>query len=324
MKLIDLVFVFAMILSSQQIQGSMYHHGPTQEWKKENTLPFDELILSWNAQRPTDGTFLFYIRIKANEWSPWLLYATWGSSGQSSFSETLQDGSARLHQDTLEMLNGKKATGFEIKITAEGNAAIDNIYALHVYTNGDKLQESIPFYKGPAVYIDVPGLSQMTLDHPRYCDLCSPTSTTAVTRFLTENDTIDPVNFAQKVWDSGFDIFGNWVFSVAQAASLLGPEWHCWVERLNCFEGIYSRLQQGKPVIISVRGPLTGSAQPYAQGHLMAVIGFDPLHQQVICMDSAFPTDEETHVRYKLSDFMAAWERRGRVAYIFDKIDKIP
>jgi hypothetical protein len=68
-----------------------------------------------------------------------------------------------------------------------------------------------------------------------------------------------------------------------------------------------------------VRGPLPGSAKPYANGHLMAVIGYDPSQQTVICMDPAFPADSETHVVYHLSDFLQAWSRRGNVAYVFAK-----
>ncbi len=195
---------------------------------------------------------------------------------------------------------------------------LDDIRAFHVYTNCDKIQEprqsvscSLP------VCLQVNGLSQMVLNHVRNRDLCSPTSTTAVVRYLLQNDGIDPLLFAQNTWDRGFDIFGNWVFNVAEAAAQLGPKWNCWVERLNGFDDIYQHLQAGTPVVVSVRGPLPGSAQPYASGHLIAVIGYDPQQQKVICMDPAFPSHDQTHVFYDLSDFIQAWNRRGRVAYVF-------
>ncbi len=70
-------------------------------------------------------------------------------------------------------------------------------------------------------------------------------------------------------------------------------------------------------MIVSVRGPLINSATPYARGHLLVVIGFNPEKGEVICMDPAFPTDEKTHVRYPLADFLQAWERRGNLAYLF-------
>lgn len=291
-----------------------------EEWKEENLIPFEELMLSWNAIRPIEGKFLFYVSVKANEWSPWLLYASWGSEGQSSFHNTTQESTIRTYQDAVEVLAGNKATAFQIKIIAEGDATLDLIHALHVYTNDEKNQQPhLPDSYSTPIYLDLPGLSQMTVNHPRHWDLCSPTSTTAVTRYLSENYAIDPICFADNVWDCGFDLFGNWVFNVAQASTQLGPDWNCWVERLNGFDAIYQRLKQRTPVIVSVRGPLSGSAQPYAKGHLLTVIGYDPAQQKVICMDPGFPTDIETHVFYDLSDFIQAWSRRGNVAYIFSK-----
>ncbi|HRD56134.1 MAG TPA: hypothetical protein PLC42_07035 [Parachlamydiaceae bacterium] len=39
----------------------MHRQAPImQEWKEENLDPFDELIISWNADRPSKGKFLFY------------------------------------------------------------------------------------------------------------------------------------------------------------------------------------------------------------------------------------------------------------------------
>ena len=314
--------LFSDVVTIANLEAYMMHQNSPikQEWKEENLSPFDELMISWNAIRPKKGRLIFYVSVKINEWSPWLLYASWGNDGQSSFLTT-QESLVRVYQDDLEVLEGKKATAFQIKIITEDGALLNSLHGLHVYTNGDKFQgpQELLSCLDP-IYLEVPGLSQMTVDHIRYRDLCSPTATAVVTRYLSSNYTIDPVGFAQKVWDSGFDIFGNWVFNVAQASTYLGCEWNCWVERLNGFENIYQCLVQGSPVVVSVRGPLPGSPLPYAKGHLMAVIGYDSLNQKVICVDPGFPTDNETHVAYDLSDFIQAWNRRGNVAYVFRKI----
>lgn len=311
-----------MILNLANLEAYMVHQKDPimQEWKEENFSPFDELMISWNAVRPSEGKFLFYVSVKTDEWSPWLLYASWGSNGQSSFLSTTEKAPVKVYQDALEVMEGKKATAFQIKIVTEGNANLRSIHGVHVYTNSDKskeLQKTDPSLT--SIYLKVPGLSQMALNHVRHTDLCSPTSTTAVTRYLSNDYTIDPLFFAQQVWDSGFDIFGNWVFNVAQASTHLGDKWDCWVERLHGFNDIHSYIKQGAPVIVSVRGPLPGSAQPYAKGHLLAVIGFDSSNQKVICMDPAFPTDNETQISYNLGDFVQAWSRRGNIAYVFAK-----
>lgn len=314
--------LFLAILKLANLEAYVMHQkGPVvHEWKEENLSPFDELMVSWNSIRPIEGKFLFYVSVKTDQWSPWLLYASWGSDGQSSFLSTTEVTPVKSYQDALEIMEGKKATAFQVKIVTEGGANLSSIHGLHVYTNSDKfkeLQKADPSLT--SIYLKVPGLSQMALNHVRHADLCSPTSTTAVTRYLSNNYTIDPLFFAQEVWDSGFDIFGNWVFNVAQASTHLGDRWNCWVERLKGFNDIHSHINQGTPVIVSVRGPLPGSAQPYAKGHLLAVIGYDSLNKKVICMDPAFPTDGDTHVSYTLSDFVQAWSRRGNIAYIFTK-----
>ena len=300
----------------------LYTKYPLQkEWKEENLFPFDELILSWNAPRPLKGNFLFYVSVKTTEWTSPLLYASWGSSGQSSFSHSIQDTFIKIHQDTLEITEGQKATGFKIEIKSENGAHIESIYGLHVYTNGDK-KTPLPELPPTSLHLKIPGLSQMTIDHIRHKDLCSPAATTAVIQYLLNDRTIHPKDFADSVWDAGFDIFGNWVFNMAEASTLLGKNWHCWVERLDGFHNIHDYLSQGIPVVVSVRGPLPKSAKPYIQGHLLAVTGYDALHQKVLSMDPAFPSDSETHISYDVLEFTEAWKRRGNIAYIFKSLAK--
>lgn len=322
---ISLILSVLALSFNIHLEAHMFHKESIQtDWQEESVLPFDELMITWNAPRPSDGKYQFYVSVKTDEWSSCLLYASWGSDGQASYLSTTSDGPVRVYQDALEVLEGKKATGFQVHVVAQGNASLDQIQGLHVYTNGNKTQEPVKAlsYSEP-VYLQVSGLSQMALNHVRHMDLCSPTSTVAVVRYLSNNYQTDPVYFAQKSWDGGFDIFGNWVFNVAQAWTELGPDWNCWVERLSGFDEIYQKLHQGTPVIVSVRGPLPGSAQPYAKGHLMAVIGFDPIEQKVLCMDPAFPSNQLTSASYDLSDFLQAWNRRGRVAYVFSKKNSI-
>jgi hypothetical protein len=278
---------------------------------KENRI-FNELILSWNGSRPIKGSFLFYVRVRIKEWTPWLPYAIWGSEGQWSFSE--EQAGVRVDQDIVEVLGDKQGTAFEVKVEVEGEASLDNL-SLYVYTNGGKIEER----SGPLlpVNLEIKGLSQMSLPHDRCRDLCSPSSTCAVVRHLLHSDRVDPLLFANNVWDSEANVFGNWVFNVAEASTHLGGKWRGRVERLGGIGEICASLYQGIPVIVSVRGPLMGSAEAYEKGHLMVVDGYDSVGQRVMCMDPAFPSDEDTKVAYPLADFMEAWGRRGRLAYLF-------
>jgi hypothetical protein len=296
----------------------MFHLRDVQtEWIQEDCGLFNELIVTWNGKRPSSGQYLFYVKLKLESWSPYLLYGLWGHREQASFASSIEGCPVRVYQDVVEVSNQQKASGFAVLIVCENGASLKDLYSLHVYTNQqhaiDRSDLEERFLRLP-----MPGLSQMVLSHPRAKDLCSPTSTTAVIHYLGKSS-LNPVSFADLVWDQSFDIFGNWVLNLAQASSEMGPSWECWVQRLSGFSDIYERLARGDPVVVSVRGPLIGSAQPYAKGHLLVVIGYNPAPKNVLCMDPAFPLDSQTLVSYPLQDFMEAWKRRGMIAYIWQK-----
>jgi len=301
------------------------------EWEVDHLPVFHTFILSWNASRPIEGQYFFYVSVKRSEWSPWLLYVSWGSDGQASFSQATPDKQVQIDQDTLQIKHPDGATGFRIRMilrsTSDGEKvppALNGRCRLHVYIDGrdEEEKEEEEEKKGSnsfpvPIHLGVSGLSQMTIDHSRHADLCSPASTTAVIQYLANDPLIDPIHFAHQVWDKGADIFGNWVFNVAEAADQLGEGWSCWVEKLNHFDRIYESLLKNIPAVVSIRGPLQGSALSYSAGHLVVVVGYDPLKKEVICMDPAFPSDHLTLVRYALSNFIEAWSRRGYVAYLF-------
>lgn len=285
------------------------------------TQTFDEMIISWNSRRPLRGSIEISASIKQEEgWSSKYRYASWGTNWQGSFNLFDPNNQIFVNQDIIELKGNQKGQGYRIFIEAKDGADLSSFHDLYVCTTD--LNSFKPLLKTTASYplcLNLKGLSQIAITDPRNKRICSPTSTTAVLRFLQKDKKFDPLNFAEKVWDQGFDIFGNWVFNVAQAYEELDGSWKCWVERLTGFDRIYASLRQGIPVITSVRGPLPGSASEYSQGHLMTVIGYNPESEKVVCMDPAFPEDQLTLVSYHLDDFLKAWERRKNIAYLFEK-----
>lgn len=314
--------------------SEIYHHPIQQQeiesnilcWEVDNSYLFDELLISWNATRPTKGYFSILVSVKTDHWSSFLDYAQWGDIFQKSFSSIDTASSCRSYQDCVEILDGKKGSGFKIQIRAENGADLSNFKALHVCASDlssfINRKSPISFYTS-SICLDVKGLSQMAIKDPRNIRLCSPTSTTAVVRFLNKDLSLDPLNFAENCKDQTFDIFGNWVLNVAQSYhELHDPSVYCWAERCEDFQTIISSLENGYPSVISIKGPIAGGALPYQNGHLIAVIGYDPTKNEVLCMDPAFKTDEETIVRYKLEDLLSCWERRKNLAYRFSKLEK--
>ncbi len=296
-----------------------YHHAvstnkDSYEWVEENVTPFEELIISWNALRPKVGYFHISISFKKSNWTPYVDYIVWSHEGQKSFDS--KNHSIESYQDIVSVKEGK-ATGFKIRVESKGGAQLKYLFSLHACT-GDKHYQVLPQTNLETVLpAPVPGLSQLALNHPRNRSICSPTSTTAVIRYLLKEN-YQPLEFASKVYDHGFDIYGNWVFNVAQASTHLGPSWHCWVARLHGMEDLIRRLKIG-PLVVSVKGTFPGALIPYDSGHLIAVRGYDAEKQLVHCMDPAYFTDQETLVSYPLVSFKTAWENRKCLAYLFER-----
>ncbi|MCY3975492.1 MAG: C39 family peptidase [Simkaniaceae bacterium] len=295
-------------------------------WEREGVSPFDELIISWNALRPARGYYAIAVCVgKEGRYSSWTPYAEWGVDSQRGFvvdSEEVSDDpfGVRVRMDSVQPAGKEKGTGFRIRVTARKGADLRGFKSLTVFADSEVARKervaALPRYD-ERYLLDVKGISQMALPDERRARLCSPASTTALVRFLRGDDALHPVVFAESVRDVAFDIFGNWVLNVAEAYQRLAdPAYSCWVARCT-FRDLLDLLKGGMPVVISVRGPLPGSAQPYEEGHLLVVIGFDGSTGEVICMDPAFATDTETRVRYKVSDLMEAWARRGHVGYVF-------
>jgi len=281
-----------------------------------DVAPFNELIVSWSAQRPSQGHFLIQVSLFVERWSPWFNYALWGAASQRTFETHSHDDSVSVFQDTIQITNQKKATGFKIRVLAKEGATLDDFRAFYPYTShSHTLNTRTEDYS--SVRLNVAGLSQLALPDERHKRICSPTSTTAVLRHLLLSPALCPLDFANNVHDQTFDIYGNWVLNAAQANNELMGKGGCRVVRLRDFGELHAKLIEGHPVVVSVKGTLPGSFLPYESGHLLVVQGYDSSTQQVLCMDPAYPSDEETHVAYPLVDFLATWQRRQGLAYLF-------
>lgn len=285
-------------------------------WTHPVIQPFDELLLSWNAQRPSKGHYVILVSLLHRLWSPWLLYAVWGSQEQYSFHDTTSESPVRTFQDQVEMLDKQQASGFRIRVEACEGANLDPFISLFACTSSIHAPKKQVSPVRASYALPVKGISQFCLTHPRATSLCSPTSATAVIHYLSGSSKLSPMKFAQNVYDAGFDIYGNWPFSAAQSYVELGPHWRSYCARLAGFDKVLSLVNQGFPVTVSVKGPLSGSLTPYSSGHLLVVTGYQAQTESVLCMDPAYSSDEKTSVAYPLQEFIHAWEKRHNLAYV--------
>lgn len=296
-------------------------------WVKTDVPKFSQLIFSWNALRPTNGHYSFWVRVRdsvTKKWYRWHQMAQWGTdqqgrSLQRSFHSKSLYGTKYLFV-RLELPKGRLADGFSIKIKAHSNASIKDIKNITVNTCNLRLFSSEAFITHhsslPSVYIKgVPRKSQMALKHPHCEVLCSPTSTSMLISHLLKKS-LDPRAIASGVYDNGLGVYGSWPFNTAHAFEVSNNKVLFHVERLDSFKALHGYLAKGIPVVVSVRGPLKGSASAYASGHLLLVVGFNKRFKKVLCQDPAFKNDSATAVAYNLKDFLLSWERSNRLAYI--------
>lgn len=298
------------------------------EWTTKTSMPFNELIISWNALRPEKGTITFYVSLyHHNHWSAWHRIATWQADSQATYTN-VKNRYIHTKYVRTEVQKGIFASGFRIKALFSQGASKNSLHALFGCAsnmNHFKTEPSLQLDKSCILVKHVPCQSQMILDHPRARDLCAPTSLSIMARyFIKKYCHTKPqtslhdfaVSFADKVYDHGtHNIYGNWLLNSAQAYEAAGQKVFFSVQRLNNFHELYAHLEQSMPVAVSVRR-LKGGATSYANGHIMVVVGWDKKKQRVLCVDPAFEHNHATLKSYRIKDFLKAWGLSKNLAYV--------
>jgi len=289
-------------------------------------MPASQLIFSWNAYRPARGYFIFYVQVRtqgARRWSEWYKLALWGAGEQRSFEQLFSDDPSFCYV-RFEMPSGTLAHECRVKIEAHAGAKLTDIARVMISAaDYQKFSSEVgkgKFFSFPSLIIDkVPQFSQMEIDHADRDRMCSPTSLSMVLSYLLKRP-IDPYTFARGVFDGGLKSYGSWPFNTAHAFERVDGRYYFAVARLNSFAHLYGFLRNRLPVVVSVRGALRGmpAGRTYADGHLLVVVGWDESHKRVLVHDPAFVSRHEVAHSYAIDDFLAAWERSYRLAYVVE------
>lgn len=282
---------------------------------------FSQLLLSWNAVRPAKGHFTFFVQVcnaHTKKWGAWHRMCDWGSDVQRSHA-TRSDGFSKYLHVRLETEPLQRAYAFRIKVVSENGASLSLLKSVAVTTidmhafEPERVAQDLSKLRS----VFVPGvtkISQRSLPHVDNHRMCSPVSCTMLSHFFTKNMT-NPLLFAGKSFDKGLNSYGSWPFNMAHSfEQAKGKAWF-FHTRLNSFKDLHMQLRRGIPAIVSVRGTLKQAPQPYPQGHLLTVVGYDARSKEVICHDSAKEGHANVEQRYSLADFVHAWEASRRLTY---------
>ncbi len=290
--------------------------------ENDKVQPFTQLIFSWNALRPEQGHFSFYVQVRnaiTKKWGKWHHMSDWGAHMQQSYMSK-SDGFSTFVHVRLEIDDKKYADAFRIKIAPHKGASLSSLYNLSVTLSDFNLfkLEQLKFIDNGYQSVCIEGLpliAQFALDHEDKSRICSPTSCTMLIHYLT-GITQDPVDFAVQSFDSGLSAYGSWPYNIAHAFECCDGKINFAARRMNSFADLHQRLLEGMPVIVSVRGNLPGALKPFPHGHLMVVVGWDADTRSVLCHDPAAEQDEQVFKRYPLTDFLRAWEASHRLSYV--------
>lgn len=304
------------------------------------TAPFEYMVASWGADTPT-GTWIdvsarAYVDMKKG-WTEWLSWGKWSDSVKRG-SVSGECDLAYMDTDTFTISgkDGETASKIQLKVTLHANAdgVSPTVRQLGVtYKNTLEGQYITPVYYGEAVelpekvVLDTPAYSQMVREQSIAGSMCS--ATTICTLLNDRGEDTLPEEIALIDYDSDYDGFGNWAFSVAAAGSY-GYDVYIQYADLDI---VRQELAHGYSVGISVKYSSGSNGQyPYLEngaagstaGHLITITGYETIDgvDYFYSSDSAAGSDAGCLRRYRADQLDAAWS--AKVAYIIhDKEENI-
>lgn len=306
----------------------------------QGTAPFEYMVASWGADTPK-GTWIevsarAYVDMKKG-WTEWLSWGKWSDSvKRGSVSGECDLAYISTDEFTISGKDGETASKIQLKVTLHANAdgVSPTVRQLGItYKNTLEGQYITPVYHGETVelpekvLLDTPAYSQMVREQSIAGSMCS--ATTICTLLNDRGEDTLPEEIALIDYDSDYDGFGNWAFSVAAAGSY-GYDVYIQYADLDI---VRQELAHGYSVGISVKySSGTNGQYPYLEngaagstaGHLITITGYETIDgvDYFYSSDSAAGSDAGCLRRYRADQLDAAWS--AKVAYIIhDKEENI-
>jgi len=246
------------------------------------SITFNELILSWNADAPTNS----YIQIEARaiyraRVSRYYTMARWTPTPGKHLRTSVpnqRDEQGKVDTDTLLLEN--QCDRIQLRITMGGPPAEKphlKFIGLSLLNSAVAPPKLTPNRLAWGKVLEVPERSQM--NYPNGNVLCSPTTVSmllgywAVQSHHPEWDR-DVPEVAAGTYDTNWKGTGNWSFNVAYAGTLKGLR--ACVTRLSDISELESWILEGKPVALSVCYDRLRGVGPGPNGHLVVCVGFTP------------------------------------------------
>jgi hypothetical protein len=273
---------------------------------------FTDVVASWNSLTPQGSFVELSIKVKSQDtWSQWFSYGKWSDNGLNLGSiKGQQDDVALLETDLLRVQQGHSdAIQFKLDLYRKDPGAASPSVRL-VGFSWTPLQKPEELYISANIKLDVSPRAQLPVPEIGSI-ICSPTSLATVMAYHGHVETTEQV--AAGARDNGANIYGNWSYNVAYAGE---KGFTAWVERCNSLKDVKNYLNQGLPIIASIRikdkAELEGALSAYSSGHLLVIVGLAHRDGQdyVLVNDPAAHRDEDVPREYRYDQFTRAWTKK--------------
>ena len=288
-----------------------------------DVLPWDELVLSWNARCPPGTALKVEARVfdGANETRFYVL-GNWTAAEGTNRTSVLneRDTAAAVETDTL--VARRQMSGVQVRLTlsaTNGSMPALKLLTFSFLNSTAAAATNSPNEAAWGKILDVPERSQ--LGYPGGKGWCSPTAVSMIlaywSRQLQRAELDVPVpEVAHGVHDFAYRGTGNWAFNMAYAGSFEGVR--AYATRLENLRQVEDYVAAGVPVALSVSFDLlNGKEKDQNNGHLIVVAGFTK-EGDVVVNDPWPNPKKENRVRktFARERIIAAWQRSKQTAYV--------
>ncbi|MEW6420674.1 MAG: peptidase C39 family protein [Deinococcota bacterium] len=282
---------------------------------------FDELVPSWNAVTPGQGSVTVEVRAWVDGgWSRWFSFGIWRSGEDRSSLNGQKDAAGQVRTDTLRL--NAKASAYQYRVTLRGAGTSVRLLA---FNTSDRARRAAGLGQpgNRAAWgkiVNVPQRSQMLFEGGGEV-WCSPTSVSMILAAHGVNVTVPQA--AGGTFDRAYGGTGNWPFNTAYAGA---HGLRAFITRLPSLAAAERYTAAGLPLAVSLgwkKGELPGAPIASSDGHLMVLIGFDAQGNPVV-NDPAAPTDAGVRRTYPRAAFERQWLlHSGGLSYVIAPPGKV-
>ncbi len=274
-------------------------------------FPFDKLVLSANFRTATDGCLLLEAQVCVNDkWSEFYKLGLLSGKFKTSFPPQ-KDELGRVETDELVLSVPAQAYRYRLKFYGDAELLLLAVSVVRApFAYDEKSAAQLPAQ--PRV-VQVLPISQMEQDPSIKRRICSPT---CVCMALNALGYVVPLSkVLTSVFDQTADLYGNWVFNMAAAASF-GAE--AFFRRFSSLAELADFVTPDSFVAASIafkKDELPGAALEKTPGHLVLIRGFEK--GKILVADPAASTRDTVLRAYEAKAFARVWlQNKQGAAYV--------